>query len=120
MTIAVYPGPEFMILVKDVEGFEFSKELVDELQGKFPRWQALQFALEHNDEVALWQLLNAYKNRLAEILPEDVLEADRVSDVGPLVSRAKQAVALPLYLADLERRYFPERAKLRTEMTTPD
>ncbi len=96
-------------------GFTFPPAFVEELKTKFPDWNDLHNALGRNDESMCWGLLFKYQNRLKNIKPSEIIEADDKNCLPEIVDRARQAGEMKQYLVELEKRHFPEKIKKREE-----
>ena len=97
------------------EGFSYPGGYIQELKGRLPDVQHLHHALTRADQGMVDSLLRAYLTKLTVITPEQVVAAQAEGRLDELVDRARQAVEFQKFLADLEKRYFPEHIKAREE-----
>lgn len=95
--------------------FLFPIAFVQEMQRKFPKWKALLQAIKNGEQDNMWELFNAYLNRLSEITPEAVVKASQTEGLPDLVLQAMVAVEFKEFLNDIEQRYFPERIQARKD-----
>jgi len=76
MTAIAFPAPyelDVGMSFEWVDGFEYSPAMKQELREKFPEWSDLHKAVEMNDTVIPWNLLEAYQRRFVGISLNDII-----------------------------------------------
>jgi hypothetical protein len=96
-------------------GYRFPAAFAQEVKEKFPTWTQLHRSIAEDDRAQAWGLLRTYSNSLAEITPKDVIEAGAENAFPKLLERAKLAIEVKKFIANLERRHFPEVIRQRKE-----
>lgn len=98
--------------------FTFPEGYIREIKEQFPNTRisnirSLHHALDRADQGIVRSMLDAYSVKLSTFTAEQIIKAAQHGKLEEIAERARQSVKFQKFLADLEKRYFPERIEER-------